>query len=142
MRKWRSGLHIPTRPAKGIEVLGYAQVNPLDHTHVKIAIDLFGGVLTGLSLPRTAEQQSYWRVVTTSGLGLPGSWGGHCTLVPDYTSSKLTNITWGEKLDMSWAFLGTYCDELWAVITREGMSRAQEYQGVDERVLVADLGLL
>lgn len=139
MKDWRKGLRL----TGGTEtILGFAAVDPHDAEHIKIAIDLFGGVLTGIGLPVTAQQQRRWTVKTTHGDGAPGSWGGHCTYVPDYSGSGLTNITWAEKLNMSWAFLGTYADELWAVITQAGIDKAGTYKGIDEKILLRDLGLL
>ena len=88
------------------------------------AIYLFGAAYIGLALPLTAQGQSTWSVVSTSGDGAPGSWGGHCVPVLGYSPTGLLCVTWGGLQGMTWNFLRTYCDEAYAVLSSDWIRNA------------------
>lgn len=104
----------------GNKLEAFAAVNFADEEWVKIAIDLFGGVYTGLALPLSAQVQDVWDV---TGLGIfgksrPGSWGGHCTWAIDYNSTGPIMVTWGEVIQATWRFWLKYCDEAYAFVSK------------------------
>jgi len=123
----------------GHELLAFADLDPAlrDELHVKQAIALFGGLYIGLQLPITAQTQDVWDAVTGDD-GKPGSWGGHCVVVPDYDPDGLTCITWGAPKRMTWNFWGTYCDEAHALLSPDW----QPPVGFDLVSLQADLQLV
>jgi hypothetical protein len=81
---------------------------------------LFRGVQFGINLPLMARQQisrgQPWDVVSTSGDGEPGSWGGHLVYSCHYDQGGFYVMTWGMKQYVTNAFLHTYADERWAVV--------------------------
>jgi hypothetical protein len=112
----------------------FADPDPQDGLHIRQAIALFGGLYIGLKLPISAQTQDVWDVAGGPN-GEPGSWGGHAVFVPDYDPSGLTCITWGELKTMTWAFLGTYCDEAHALLSPDWSPPS----GFDMAALEADL---
>ena len=59
-----------------------------------------------------------------TGPGAPGSWGGHAVNVVAYDTQGLTVITWGAPLRMTWTFWNTYCDEAYALLSKDFVSKA------------------
>jgi hypothetical protein len=122
------------------QLFAYADPNPNDITHVKQAIATFGMVDIGLDLPLTAQSQvgSVWDVVgnpKTDSNSLPGSWGGHCVIIPKYDGDILTCITWGALQRMTIAFWNAYVDESHALLFRHWV----EQYGVDYPEMLVQL---
>lgn len=97
-------------------ITAYVAVNARNVEHVKAAIFLFGGVYTGIALPKTAQHQQVWDVVgDLTGDSKPGSWGGHAVPYHAYRQegeqAVFTCVTWGGKLDLTEAFHLSYTDE-------------------------------
>lgn len=89
--------------------------------HTKCAIAWFGNLMVGLSLPISAQtEDEVWEVVPgpTSGVG---TWGGHCVLLVGYDAGYLYFVSWGRVMKMSYVFYRTYCDEAYAILTRDFM---------------------
>ena len=99
----------------GRKITAYASVAPRTTNHVELAVDLFGAVYSGLSLPLSAQSQKVWQVTGGSD-ATPGSWGGHAVPIVAYNSTYLTCVTWGKLLKMTWAFWHAYADEAYAVL--------------------------
>jgi hypothetical protein len=109
---------------KGIarhKISAYAALQPRNHALVKAACYLFGGVYIGLALPLSARNQAIWDIPKHgfSGNGRPGSWGGHAVSVTSFDEHYITCVTWGELKKMSWSFLSHYCDEAYAVLSKD-----------------------
>lgn len=119
----------------------YTSVNFKNNTEVKQAINLFGGVYIGVSLPNTASNQTIWDVVPNGGDdAIAGSWGGHCVFVAAYDPEYVTCITWGAPLKMTWTFWNTYVDESYALLGHNWMNNAGvNPQNISEDLLMADL---
>lgn len=104
----------------GHQINAFATVLPANQAHVMQAINLFGGLYCGVSLPLTAQDQvgGLWDVVPGNGpQSVGGTWGGHCVWVIDYDATGLTCITWGALQKMTWAYWYAYFDEAYAVIS-------------------------
>lgn len=102
----------------GYKIDGFAALQPRNRDHVKLGVDLAGGLDIGLALPISAQTQDVWEVDPAQGRrALPGSWGGHSVIVGAYDAFGLTCITWGQEKRMSWAFWDIYCDESWLPIS-------------------------
>lgn len=116
----------------GYKIDGFAALQPQNPDHVKLGIDLGGGVDIGLALPISAQRQERWEVDPAQGRNaMPASWGGHSVIVGAYDADGLTCITWGQEKRMSWAFWYAYCDEswlplseLWAPLSGPGLNMA------------------
>jgi hypothetical protein len=105
----------------GHQIDAYAALEPKNHFHVQASVYLFGGVYLGLALPLSAQNQSIWSVPSwgVTGNGEPGSWGGHCVNVVSVDNNYITVVTWGTLQKMSWQFFESYCDEAYAVLSRD-----------------------
>jgi len=106
LRYWRDSGIFP-----GHTLAGWCNVSAGNHTQMKQALQLFGAIYIGVDLPLTAQSQSEWSVVSTTGDGAPGSWGGHAVPIVGYDADTVTVITWGQLLKATWGFLDAYCDE-------------------------------
>jgi hypothetical protein len=102
----------------------YAAVPYKNQKVVMQALQLFGPLYFGVLLPLTAVNQTVtggtWTVKKTRGNGAPGSWGGHALAIVSANASGLGIVPWGYPvglMSMSWQFLSTYGDELYACLS-------------------------
>ena len=131
----------------GHKIAGWAQIDPEDIQLVKTAIDIFGFVDIGIALPITAQNQGYWSVVPSekNGDGMPGSWGGHSVVCPDYDQFGFRAITWGMRMGMSYNFWKEYVNpevggECYCVFSYDWINSAQSSpSGFAVSDLIADL---
>ena len=123
------------------KIKAYATINYKDKAVIRAAVYLFGGVYLGLSLPDTIKGQPIWEVSTgvLTGKKKRGSFGGHTVNVVAYDDQYVTCISWGKKQKMTWNFLTTYCDELYAVITEDFFHKDKTPAGLDLSSLEKDL---
>lgn len=123
----------------GHTIDAFADVSIRSLNEVKIALDWFGGLYIGLALPASAQDQDIWDVVRGSGSGA-GSWGGHAVNVQAYDADGLTCVTWGATKRMTWRFWAKYCDEAYALLSKDRMTSAGvDPAGLDWATLQADL---
>lgn len=120
-----------------LKIKAFAQINQTTHAEVKRAIFLDIGVGLGLSLPNSAKAQIQagkpWDVVSGPS-SKPNSWGGHYVLAPGYTKRGPVCVTWGQKQQMTWAFVDKYCDEAYAIfdaIDTKKLKAAIDLQGLN-----------
>lgn len=122
------------------KILAFAQIDVTNQAHVEFACWAFGGVYIGVQLPKSAQKQRDEWTVTSGADADPGSWGGHCVNLVDYTSSGPTCVTWGRLMPMTWSFFNTYCDEAYAVISPDFLdARGKTPSGFDLDQLKSDL---
>lgn len=102
---------------KTYKIHAYGLVNQCDPQAVKTGCYLLNGLLVGLTLPLTAQDQigKVWEVVDKPG-NQPNSWGGHLVFMMDFPDGIPHVMTWGKSQEMTWDFLARYCDELFAVV--------------------------
>jgi hypothetical protein len=75
-----------------------------------------------------------------TGDGKPGSWGGHAVPVVAYDTRGLTVVTWGALQVMTWSFWDTYCDEGYAIISKDYLTKKKDTpEGFNMQQLQADL---
>ena len=103
----------------GKKILAYVKLAENNADHLKISCFLFGGVYIGVSLPLSAQGQKLWDVVDDPIRSQPGSWGGHAIPIVGYNDVGPVCVTWGELQPMTWAFFFKYCDEAYAIISRD-----------------------
>src|SRR5438093_1137652 len=83
-----------------------------------------------LTLPLSARRQDVWDWTgSLSGDSKPGSWGGHAVDVVGFDASGLTVVTWGRLQAMTWSFWDRYCDESYAVLSRDFLSHGRAPNG-------------
>ncbi len=118
-------------------VVGFATFDHLNHTAVEQAIVALGSVRLGIALPITAQSQpapgGTWSLVSKTGNGTPGSWGGHDVPAVDYDAGGVYVLTWGGVQKMMWDFFDFYVDEAYAVIPTDPVP------GFDLAAFIADL---
>ncbi|HVC09909.1 MAG TPA: hypothetical protein VNH15_08230 [Elusimicrobiota bacterium] len=124
-------------------------VSPTNLEMFKKAVWLFGGGDLGINLPISAQKQvaqGLWDVPPegTTGDGAPGSWGGHSVAVAGFDSQGVTIVTWGQFLKMTWAFFQAYCEESWAIVSKDFLNGkgVTPNNGFDWATLTADLKAL
>ncbi|MEQ4489663.1 MAG: hypothetical protein AAC990_04790 [Dehalococcoides mccartyi] len=112
LKAWRSGWKAG---GHNYSIYAYGKINPYNHDMAKAAIYLLSGAGAGLLLPLAAQNQEVWEA-TEGDSGRIGSWGGHYVYIVGYTAIGPVCITWGQRKQMTWAFLDKYCDELWGIV--------------------------
>ena len=121
----------------------FARVSTLDHTLVRTAAWLFGGLYIGLQLPLSAQWQTTWDWNgSLTGSDRPGSWGGHAVDVVRYDDAGLTIVTWGSLKKMTWSFWDRYCDEAYCLLSNDFIAHGRAPNGFDLAALRADLALV
>ncbi len=116
---------------------------------MQTAINLFGVVDIGVSLPRSAQSQigGVWDVPAGTGPvgdGTPGSWGGHSFCMCGYDANFYYGIPWGGVFQkITPAFMQTYVGESYALISRDFLMRSGKTpSGVNLVQMIADSKLL
>jgi len=125
---------------------GYVALEPGNHTHIEDSVMIFGNCYIGLALPVSAQRQTVWSVPPGGpvGPGAPGSWGGHAVPVVAYDARGLTVVTWGATKRMTWSFWDAYCDEAYAVLSDDWVSKLNKKatNEFDLKTLQKDLAAL
>jgi hypothetical protein len=132
-------------PVAGHKILAFAQLKDLSKIHD--ALWMFGSVYLGFNCPESALEQfdadQPWSVVPGSPIA-----GGHA--VPLQLSAPTIRgvpqyqvVTWGRLQGMTQAFLDTYVEEAWVVITADWLDKnGHTPEGLDLQALGADLAAL
>jgi hypothetical protein len=124
-------------------IAAFARVSTYDHTLVRAAAWLFGGLYIGLALPLTAQTQEEWDWTgSLSGDARPGSWGGHAVDIVGYADTSLTAITWGATKELTWSFWDRYVDEAYCILSRDFLEGDEAPNGFDLQALKEDLSLV
>lgn len=131
------------------KISAYASIDPDRLDLIEAAIWLFGGVYTGISLPKTAQGQTIWDVVGDGRTGdsEPGSWGGHAVPYLAYASGaagpiQFKCVTWGGVLELTADFHRAYCEEVYAIVSHDFLHAGKTVDGFDLEQLTADLAAL
>lgn len=127
-----------TRNEIGGETLAaFCAVDPKNLAHVRIALEIFGGLYVGVTL-REAQ------------LGGSGTWdrttdaiaGGHCIWMVAADDDGLTCITWGERQRMTWAFWDAAVDECYALLSPRWARNGRTPEGFPIAAMIADMAAL
>ena len=124
----------------------YVSLEPSNHNHIMDAVYIFQGCYIGMQLPISAQAQVQnhqpWSVPPggATGDGKPGSWGGHAVPVVAYDARGVTVVTWGALQTMTWSFWEVYCDEAYAILSKDYLTgKKTTPQGFSVAQLNADL---
>jgi len=130
LKKWRS------QGFAGHMIYAFADPNLKNHTEVKTAIWLFGGLYIGFEVPSNINEDAgaTWDVA-----GAEATDGGHCVFVVGYDDQKLEIISWGERYYMTWAFWDKYVDEAHAILSYDWFNKDAAPSGFNQAQLQADL---
>jgi hypothetical protein len=128
----------------------YAYVDPMDMGLVLQCISAFATLDIGLALPISCQRQvgSLWDVVgnpKTDENSMPGSWGGHSVVVPDFRvvdgQLQIGCITWGQVQWMSLSFWLGYVDEAYVLMFKAWIAAHPQLKALMAQV-DADLALV
>lgn len=141
LREWRAGWHLPVyKKGMTFPISAFGALSS-DHSVLRTAAFLLGGIELGIWLPLSAADQidagQQWDVADGP-RGEPGSWGGHAVYVKHYDEGGMWCVTWGREQYMTNAFIDKYADEHWAVVDKiESHSKYLDEQRL--RQYLADL---
>ena len=131
-------------PIFGTKIAGYAPIELHDLIGMQQAISFYGGVMFGIALPQSAEQQYGeqqqtgrvvpWTVIPTSPL-----LGGHCVVGVGYRPEGVWCVTWGDIVLLSYPFLAKYADEAWCPLSQQVQQRGAGPTGIDFASLRMDM---
>ena len=129
----------------GDKTLGYVSINPKNHTHVKQAIKLFGGVYLGFQVQGGAIPDFEARRPWDAAMNMTNE--GHCVAACAYDDNAsgyadkgglLTVLTWGNIQQATWAWWDECVDEVYAILPAEASDSAFA-PGIDFATLNGDL---
>ena len=128
----------------GHKIEAFVKVDSLDN--FRAACYLFGGVYCGFALPLAAQNMKVWYLnpgQSLTGDFAPGSWGGHAVPALAYGPWGDAVVTWGYEQYMTKAFFLAYCDEAYAVLSKDWLGEdGKAPHGFNYEALQADLTLL
>lgn len=127
----------------------FASVQPDSAQEFQEAIFLTGGLYLGLALPLATQQMgATWDVPRhipffRRRLWEPGSWGGHAVAGLAYDAQGVKIVTWGEIVNVTWAYLAAYCQEAFAIVSPDWLTDANKTpSGFDAASLASDLQVI
>jgi len=130
----------------GHKIGAFVSLEPSNHNHIMDAVYIFQGCYIGMQLPVSAQAQVQnhqpWSVPPggPTGDGKPGSWGGHAVPAVAYDGRGVTVVTWGALQMMTWSFWEVYCDEAYAILSKDYLTgKKTTPQGFSVAQLNADL---
>jgi hypothetical protein len=107
--------------------MGFIEVDTGDVKDIKIAINDFGLVYIGFSLPDSIYDSSgnplstAWDVVDKSNI-----LGGHCVIIVGYDETGLTIVSWGSIFKITWKFFSMYVDEAYAILSQDWLDNSKK----------------
>jgi hypothetical protein len=103
----------------GYKIEAFAQIDPRDLDMIRVCIDSFGAVDTGMWFPDFAmDQFDNGQVWDLRGIRRYRNDGGHCVPLIGYGRDYLDCWTWGRRQRMTIEFFQRFFDEVWAVADR------------------------
>ncbi len=100
----------------GDEIMAFTTIDPKNHTHVQLAIQLFGGVYLGFQVQQNCIQEFDAHKPWTPG---PLTNDGHAVFATGYDQNGVTVLTWGNTQQATWAWWDECVDEAYAILPPE-----------------------
>ena len=125
----------------GHALLGFAIPSVSNLTELKQAVNLFGGLYIGMSVPNFIMNPApppLWDVVADDG----GIDGGHCVFCCGYDEDTISFISWGRVYKMTTAYWAKYVDEAYALLSSVFIGSNGAPNGFDLDQLTADLSAI
>ena len=121
----------------GETLAAFCAVDPRNPAHVRIALEVFGGLYVGVTLREAQlEGSGKWDRTTDTIVG------GHCIWTVAADDDGLTCITWGEPQRMTWAFWNTAVDECYALLSPRWARAGRTPEGFPIAAMIADMPAL
>ena len=130
--------YVMNNGAFGHHFIGTAAIEPGNAADIKRAIDWFGCVDLGISLPLSWKAADNWSMdgyFALSHRWRPGSWGGHSVCAEKYDADFLYVWSWGELVPLSFDAAGVYCDTVDAVLTASWIKKGKSPANIGLSVL-------
>ena len=124
----------------GEKILVFVEINPKNHDHIKLAIQLFGGVMLGMQVQENAIADFKNGVTWTPGKLIPNA--GHAIFGIDYDVRTLSVLTWGGVQKGTWDWNNSCVDEAYGVMSIEAKNPLFDDGKIDEQTLLKDLQLI
>jgi len=105
-----------SNPVDGQKITAFAAIDVKNHTHIKQAIELFGGVYLGFQVQQDAVQEFDARKPWVPGPLTPD---GHAVFAVAYDEAGVTVLTWGNTQQATWAWWDECVDEAYAILPPE-----------------------
>jgi hypothetical protein len=121
----------------GDKILAYVKIDHKNTTHIKQAIQLFGGVYLGFQVQENADVDFDNKITWTPGK-LTNS--GHAVYATSYDAETVTVLTWGDTQKGTWSWWLETVDECYAILPPE--STNIKFDGFDLQTLKNDLKLI
>lgn len=128
MNYWRK------HSAASEKILAFAALDHANHTHIKQAIRLFGGVYLGFQVQEACMDQFNAKKPWTPG---PLTNDGHAVYAVAYDDAGVTVLTWGSTQKGTWAWWDECVDEAYAILPAE--AKDTDFAGFDLKQLKQDL---
>lgn len=119
----------------GEKLYAYMSLNHHNHTHVKQAINLFGGLFLGFQVQEKCLEEFRNRTPWKPGKLLNS---GHAVFVTGYDKEGLNVLTWGNTQRATWGWWDLCVDEVYAVLPAEAIN-PEFSPGFDFNALKKDL---
>jgi hypothetical protein len=118
----------------------FIETSTADLTQAKLAIDYFGSLYIGMSLPDT-NTFGPWDVPSPTWKANPYNGHAVCLIAYDDARQMFKVATWGEVWDMSYGWFSKYCDESYACLNDIELIKAtgKSPEGFDWAALTDDL---
>ena len=129
LKYWR------TNAPGGHEILAFVGIDPKNHTHVKQAIQYFGGVYIGFQVQTNALPDFDAHIEWTPGTLLND---GHAVYAVSYDVASVQVLTWGAVQQGTWAWWDECVQEAYAILP-DAATSAVFCPGFDIAQLQSDL---
>ena len=118
----------------GSKILGFAAIDHRNHTHIKQAIQLFGGVYLGFQCTESTidqfERGEEWTQDYLTN-------DGHAVFATSYDKDSISVLTWGTVQKGTWDWWDECVDESYAIIPHAAL--LDQFNHVDFEQLKNDL---
>jgi hypothetical protein len=103
-------------PVSADKIVNYVKIDPKNHTHIQLGIQLFGGVYLGFQVQQNCAQEFDAHQPWTPG---PLTNDGHAVYAVAYDKTGVTVLTWGNTQQATWAWWDECVDEAYAILPPE-----------------------
>jgi hypothetical protein len=98
------------------KILSFVAIDPKNHTHIKQATKLFGGVYLGFQCQENCVEDFKAGKPWTPG---PLENAGHMVWITSYDETYVTVLTWGGVQKATYDWMDECCDEAYAILPME-----------------------
>ncbi len=103
----------------GEKIHAYMSINPHNHTHVKQAMMLFGGLFSGFQVQEKCLEDFKSGITWTPGTLINA---GHAIFVTGYDEKEIKLLTWGNTHRGTWEWWDDCTDEAYVILPPEAKS--------------------